>query len=290
MSGPAERSFSVPLPVPFRLEAVVESHGWAELVPWQWQAGVLSRRERIGSSIGLLAISQPRAGQVRVAWRSERGPAPARATLNTLVSRCLSWDWDHAPFLALAERLEPSIGRLVSGGAGRFLRGTSFYEDFLKTVCTINTTWASTQRMVEALVTIVGSGVVPTPRKVLAFGQAALKRRCRLGYRAATVLRCTRRMLADGVLSAAGHGEAADLGYDYLLSLPGIGPYAAAHCRVLLHDFSRLPIDSGVTEHLSATYGLKEKEFERHFEPWGEYRFLGYKLPRIARRIEGGDG
>jgi hypothetical protein len=40
------------------------------------------------------------------------------------------------------------------------------------------------------------------------------------------------------VIDASGEGPPERLDYDYLVSLKGIGPYAAAHCRVLLHDFS----------------------------------------------------
>jgi N-glycosylase/DNA lyase len=282
----SKRTFTFRVPVPFRLDAVVRSHGWYELQPWQWEAGVLSRRERIGPALGIMSMSQPRAEHIRVAWRTKRGPTPHRPAVYRVIARSLSWDWDHIPFLAVANEVEPSLGHLVCGGAGRFLRGTTFYEDFLKTVCTINTTWSSTQRMVGKLVGLVGRGVFPTPEKVLAFGEAALKDECRLGYRAATVFRCTRRMLADGTLTAPGNGDAAALSYAYLMSLPGIGPYAAAHCRVLLHDFSRLPIDSGVTEHLREIVGLKEKQFEPHFSPWGDYRFLGYKLQRLAKKLQ----
>jgi hypothetical protein len=42
----------------------------------------------------------------------------------------------------------------------------------------------------------------------------------------------------------------------HLIGLKGIGPYAAAHCRLLLHDFSRIPIDSSVVAYLRGRYGL----------------------------------
>ena len=53
----------------------------------------------------------------------------------------------------------------------------------------------------------------------------------KLSIRAATVATATRRLLADGVIDAAGEGPPECPGYDYLISLKGIGPYPAAHYR-----------------------------------------------------------
>jgi N-glycosylase/DNA lyase len=284
-SEPRLSRFRLTVPVPFRLEAVVRTHGWVELAPWEWDGETLARRERIGRAAGDLAIRQPAPERLDVTWQARgSADAPSRAAIGAAVARALSWDWDHAPFLAAAATLDPTLHALVAGGAGRFLRGTSFYEDFLKTVCTINTTWTSTEHMSEKLVREVGRGAFPTPRQVLRFGEAELRARCRLGFRAPTVIRCTQRLLDDGALDMLGHGDPARLTYDYLLSLPGIGPYAAAHCRVLLHDFAQLPVDSIMTAHLRDTAGLADG-FADHFGPWGEHAFLGYQLKRVAARL-----
>ena len=273
------------VPVPFRLAAVVRTHGWVHLAPWSWDGETLARPVRLGRAAGELAIRQPAPARLAVTWRPRgAGAVPDAAAIRAAVARVLSWDWDHAPFLAAAATLDPALHALVAGGAGRFLRGASFYEDFLKTVCTINTTWSSTERMSAALVDHVGRGLFPTPRQVLAFGEAGLREHCRVGFRAPVIVRCTERMLADGVMDAIGHGEPAALGYDYLLSLPGIGPYAAAHCRVLLHDFAHLPVDTVMTAHLRDVHGIADG-FVDHFAAWGEHAFLGYQLERVAMRL-----
>jgi len=75
------------------------------------------------------------------------------------VRRWLSADWEPtAAIAALPDRAE-----LIERGGGRMLRGSSFYEDFVKTVLTINTNWSATCRMVAALVTEPGSGAFPGP-------------------------------------------------------------------------------------------------------------------------------
>ena len=101
----------------------------------------------------------------------------------------------------------------------------------------------------------------------------------------ATVASATRRLLADGVNDAAGEGPPECLGYDYLISLKGIGPYAAAHCRVLLHDFSRLPVDSGVIAYLRERYGCDPTEFAASRSSWGPYLALGYRLARLRNKL-----
>jgi 3-methyladenine DNA glycosylase/8-oxoguanine DNA glycosylase len=273
-------------PVPFDLAAVVRTHGWVELAPWRWTAGTLARRERIGGTTGALTIRQPSPTRVVVTWRPDGRPrrADQRAAVHAAVTRALSWDWDCGAVLALARVLEPAAADLLARGGGRLLRGMTFYEDFAKTVCTINTSWAGTVAMAGRLVEQVGRGVFPTPGAVVRFGEARLRQECRLGFRAATLHRATQRLLADGAIDRAGHGRAATLGYDYLLSLFGIGPYAAAHCRVLLHDFSRLPVDSVVVAHARDALGLAPDAVDAHFARWGDYRFLGYRLGRIAAR------
>ena len=85
--------------------------------------------------------------------------------------------------------------------------------------------------------------------------------------------------------SALGEAPPERLGFDYLISLKGIGPYAAAHCRVLLHDFSRLPVDSGVIAYLRERYGCDPTEFAASRSSWGPYLALGYRLARLRNKL-----
>ncbi len=157
------------------------------------------------------------------------------------VRRWLSADWDPAEAIAV---LLGEDGVLIGRGGGRILRCSSFYEDFVKTVLTINTSWSSTCRMAAALVAEPGDGAFPLPEAILDYGEDRLRERAKLGFRAPTVVSATRRMLEDGAIDRNGEGRPE---YDYLIGLKGIGPYAAAHCRLLLHDFSRIPVDLVVT-------------------------------------------
>ena len=175
---------------------------------------------------------------------------------------------------------------LIERGGGRMLRCSSFYEDFVKTVLTINTSWSSTCRMAAALVAEPGEGAFPGPEAVLDYGEERLRERAKLGFRAATVVSATRRLLDDGAIDAAGGGQPERLGHDYLLSLKGIGPYAAAHCRMLLLDFARIPVDSGVIAYLRERHDCGPAEFAASRSSWGPYLGLGYKLTRLREKLE----
>ena len=267
---------------PVDLALTIASHGWGHLAPWRWDAetGRLSRTERVGSRIGTLAVEQSDPSAVAVRW-SGFSAADETELLNR-VRRWLSVEWE--PSAAMAAL--PEAAALIERGGGRMLRGSSFYEDFVKTVLTINTSWSATCRMVAALVAEPGDGAFPGPEALLDYGEERLRERAKLGFRARTIALATRGMLDDGAIAASGEGQIERLEHDYLMSLKGIGPYAAAHCRVLLHDFSRIPIDSVVTAYLRERYDCDPTAFAADRSSWGDYLALGYRLARLRERLE----
>jgi 3-methyladenine DNA glycosylase/8-oxoguanine DNA glycosylase len=198
------------------------------------------------------------------------------------VRRWLSVDWEPAPAMAAL----PDAAALIERGGGRLLRGSSFYEDFVKTVLTINANWSGTRRMAQALVVEPGEGGFPGPEALLNYGEERLRERAKLGFRAHTVIAATRQMLDDGAITAAGDGEPDRLQHEYLVRLNGIGPYAAAHCRVLLHDFSRIPVDSSVVAYLRERYGCDPIEFAAQRASWGGHLALGYRLARLREKLD----
>jgi len=280
----AERSAAgeilLALPFSVDLALTVASHGWAHLAPWRWdpETGVLSRSERVAGRLGAIAVIQrdPAAITIRC---SDLG-ANEEPEVTRRVRRWLSAEWDPAEAIAaLGED-----GALIGRGGGRILRCSSFHEDFVKTVLTINTAWSSTCRMAAALVAEPGGGVFPGPEELLDYGEARLRQRAKLGFRAPTVISATRRMLDDGAIDTAGEGRP---DYEYLLALNGIGPYAAAHCRLLLQDFSRIPVDSVATAYLRERHASDPANFAASHAAWGAYLALGYRLARLREKLDG---
>jgi 3-methyladenine DNA glycosylase/8-oxoguanine DNA glycosylase len=268
---------------PIELGMTVASHGWVHLAPWRWdpEEGRLARAERIGDRLGTIEVAQHRADAVTVGW--EGFGCAEEVEILARVRRWLSADWEPAPAIAAL----PDVAGLIERGGGRMLRGSSFYEDFVKTVLTINTNWSTTCRMAAALVAEPGGGGFPEPAALLDYGEDRLRIQGKLGFRARTLIAATRRMLEDGAITASGEGSPERLDRDYLLGLYGVGPYAAAHCRVLLHDFSQIPVDSSVVGYLRERYGCDPAAFAAERTSWGAYLALGYRLTRLRDRLQG---
>jgi 3-methyladenine DNA glycosylase/8-oxoguanine DNA glycosylase len=266
---------------PIDLALTVASHGWVQLAPWRWdpESGRLARVERIGDRCGSVAVVQSTSCAVVITCE-ELGTADGTEIL-ARVGRWLSADWEPAPAIAAL----PDAAALIERGGGRMLRGSCFYEDFVKTLLTINANWSATCRMAAALVSEPGEGAFPNPQALLDYGEERMRERGKLGFRARSVTAATRRMLDDGAINVDGNGIPDQLSHDYLLGLSGVGPYAAAHCRMLLHDFSRIPIDTSVVAYLRAKYGCDPAEFAVTRSQWGPYLALGYRMARLSDKL-----
>lgn len=273
----------LPLKWPIDLALTVASHGWAWLAPFSWdgERGVLARQERLGKRLGRVAVRQSGGAAIEVTANGFR--AAQAEEVFARVRRWISADWD--PSAAIAALGEHRA--LIERGGGRILRGSTFYEDFAKTVLTINTNWAASCRMVSSLVAEPGGGAFPAPGAILDYGEERLRERAKLGFRAATLARTTRQMLEDGTIDEDGRApDAGRPGYEYLLGLKGVGPYAAAHCCLLLGDFSRIPVDSSVTGYLRQRHGVTPAEFAAGRAAWGSHLGLGYRLTRLAEKLD----
>jgi len=268
------------------LRETVLSHGWVNLAPWKWdnEQGILQRPERL--SIGqkvYVEVTQMSSKELRVRANLSEG-IDGTEELDGVVRRWLSLDWNPKPAISHVNNFSPDIARFIRIGGGRFLRSSTFYEDFVKTVCTMNASWAFTQKATSRLIEEIGDGIFPSPIEIINTGQDFLQKKIRMGYRSKVLFQATDRLLKEGLIYENGKGNEKKINYNNLISLWGIGQYAAAHLMVLLQDFSRIPIDSEVIRYCRKTYGIAEDEIAQYFSKWGKYSFLGYKLDRIISR------
>ena len=73
-----------------------------------------------------------------------------------------------------------------------------------------------------------------------------------------------------------------DDAFKFLLTLPGVGPYAAGNIMQLLGRFSRLALDTESVRHGKAVLGYTGtdrdilKQLEAHYEPFGRHKFRSY--------------
>ncbi len=176
----------------------------------------------------------------------------------------------------LARCIDPEATAILAAGGGRFLRGTTLFEDAVKTLFTTNASWRFTQRMTANVLKLSPSGdTFPSLVDVAAVTEQDVRTTVRCGYRAAYLLQMAQRFREAPEEASLLEG-----------GLPGLGQYGMRHLRMLEGDYSVIPVDSEVRSFCRDQLGCAtDGDIQRSFDAWGDYRFVGYKLMRIARRL-----
>jgi len=273
---------------PVDLRRTLLSHGFVELPPMRLDEGVplLEVTLAVDGKARTVEISPGRRGHARI---SVLGRAPSTRTAEKLVARArhvLALDEDLSAFYELVTD-DPELS-WAAAGAGRMIRAPSVFEDVVKTVCTTNTAWSATRRMVTALVTNLGAAApgerhaFPTPEAMAGADERFYKEVVRSGYRG-PYFRAIATDVAEGRLDLEllldpelPDDEVAAR----LLALPGVGPYATAQMLMLLGRYSRLILDSWSRPKYAQLNGRKasDKTIERRFRRYGQYAGLAFWL------------
>ena len=282
---------------PVNLRRCVMSHGLTHLPPMTVHDG--------GSGFDVV-LSMPRGRPLRTTVRpagKERArittqPSPRsdaqKQAVTAGVRHLLRLDVDLSNLYALLAE-DADLAWAVHG-AGRMLRGQTVFEDVVKTICTTNCAWSGTVRMVSALVAHLGEPALgepadtvhrafPTPAAMAAADEKFYADVVRAGYRGPYLITLAA-AVADGALDleALATASAEDLPDDeleeLLLSLQGVGPYAAAHIMMLLGRHSRLVLDSWTRPTYARLAGRKAKDttIERRFRRYGPWAGLAFWL------------
>lgn len=291
-------------PVDFR--RTLASHGVADLPPlrldpsFRWLEVTLHLP---GGRPRRVRVEEGRPGAATV---TVLGPASEEAEEQAAgaVAHVLRLDEDLSPFYAAAAG-DPELGWVVAG-AGRMIRSPTVFEDVVKTICTTNCAWSATERMVGALVEHLGEPApgapadgpfgraFPSPAAMAAADERFYKDVVRAGYRGA-YLRSLAASVADGSveLEDLARASAEEIPDDEvaarLLSLPGVGPYAAAHVMMMLGRYSRLILDSWTRPKYARLNGgraVKDATIERRFRRYGPYAGLAFWLHLTRDWIE----
>jgi 3-methyladenine DNA glycosylase/8-oxoguanine DNA glycosylase len=127
-----------------------------------------------------------------------------------------------------------------------------------------------------------GKRAFPAPASIAASSPEFLKQTVRVGYRAPAIHQLALRV-ASGQLDLESLKTSSlptlELRKE-LLTINGVGPYAAANLLMILgrHDF--IPIDSYALKMVSQEwYGgepIGAKEVEKRFEKWGEFKGIAF--------------
>ncbi len=221
---------------------------------------------------------------------------PEQSQAKRLLCRMLRLDEDES-MIAAFHRVDP---RWKRSGRGRLMRSPTLFEDILKTVTSCNVTWPGTINMNRRLCEVLGRPTksdgqypfrrtFPTAEKLARTRATTLRGRCRVGYRDGRIIELAKLFR----VSPAGRSKLdpnwfedpetpEDAIHEQLLSMPGIGPYAAANIMQLLGRYGRLPLDSesvrhgrDVLEYVGSDAQVMKK-VAKHFEPFGEHAFRSY--------------
>jgi len=282
------------------LRRVFVSHGLASLPPMRldekaWTFEITVPLAGIGART--LTISQARPGHGLIAVAGGIPDAKVGEAVMRQVRHVLSLDLDLMPFYAVA-RNDPELSWVVDG-AGRMVRSPTVFEDVVKTICTTNTSWGGTTRMVNALVEHLGvkapgapaSGpfgrAFPTPQAMAGAPPTFYKKVVGAGYRAAYLKTLATDVTKGRVdLERLGTVSRNELPDDdvarQLQALPGVGPYAAAHIMLMLGRYDRLILDSWTRPTYARLVGRKapvsDRTIVRRFQRYGPYAGLAFWL------------
>src|SRR5438094_8200443 len=273
---------------PVDLKRTLLSHGFVELPPMRLDEDVplLELTLALNGKARTIEIGPGRRGRARV---TVLGRGPSGRTADELVARVrhvLALDEDLSDFYELVAG-DPDLS-WASAGAGRMLRAPSVHEDVVKTICTTNTAWSATRRMVTALVTNLGTPApggrhaFPTAEAMAGADERFYKEVVRSGYRG-PYFRAIATDVAEGRLDLELLLDPElpdDEVTERLLALPGVGPYATAQMLMLLGRYSRLILDSWSRPKYAQLNGRKatDKTIERRFRRYKQYAGLAFWL------------
>jgi 3-methyladenine DNA glycosylase/8-oxoguanine DNA glycosylase len=271
------------------LRRTLASHGVATLAPqrvdmerWRFETAL-----DLGGTIRTIAVAPGRSGELAVRVGGKVLSARRKAALLATMRRVFALDEDLSVFYELAAS-DPDLA-WVTSGAGRMLRSPTVFEDVVKTVCTTNCAWSATVRMTDALVGQLGAAAsdgrraFPSPEAMADAGPGFYRDVARAGYRGDYLLRLARGV-ADGELDleVLRDPELADAEVEErLLSLPGVGPYAAAHVMLTsLGRHGRLIFDSWTRPAYARLHGrvASDKAISKRFRSYGRYAGLAFWL------------
>lgn len=277
---------------PFSLSSVINSHGWASLAPFSVSSAgeVLHYILELNSGRVIEIEIQPAEKGVTIEL-GDQVNSQEQETVAQTVDWMLGLNQDFSEFYKLAKQ-EPKLKQVVDKAQGRLLRSPTLFEDTVKTILTTNTAWSGTIRMAQALVDQFGAQLdgepskraFPNPRKVAASDEQKLRSQTRLGYRSPYILSLAREITSGELdLEELKTVEIpSEQLHKKLLSIKGVGNYAAANLMMLLGHYGHLAIDSWALKIVSHEWYHGEQigpaEVEQSFERWGEWKGLAYWL------------
>jgi len=283
-------------PADYRLARDVCSYGYFLLAPNHWDPETQSQFRVLDLEAGpaTCRISQraPKAHPRRLKGAPlgvnfDRSLSRAEQTeARAQITRMLCLDTAEAESRAFHK----VDNRWKKSGRARLFRSPTLFEDIIKTVTSCNVAWPSTinmnARLCEALGgrSTTGGYAFPSPAKLARTRAPTLRSRCRVGYRDQRIVDLAKLFKAGKIDETwlTNPATSDDDAFKFLLTLPGVGPYAGGNIMQLLGRYSRLALDTESVRHGKSVLGYTGtdkqilEQLEAHYEPFGAHKFRSY--------------
>ncbi len=292
-------TLQLPARKPFCFTSVVNSHGWCQLAPFTYDESTHTLGYTLRLSSARVIGLKLRDGKDGVSVETDKLNKAEQKEVTDAVNWMFGLDMDFSDFYA-ASRHEPKLARAKKQALGRMLRSPTLFEDVIKTIFTTNTLWVATRNMTRKLVDEFGSSLsggasssrpaveapqtksFPTAESIAASSPGYIQEKIRVGYRAPAI-----HDLAVRVASGKYDLEALKTSplptlelRKELMTIKGVGPYAAANLLLILGRSDFIPIDSWALKLVSHEWykgkPITAKEVEKRFEKWGAYKGLAF--------------
>jgi 3-methyladenine DNA glycosylase/8-oxoguanine DNA glycosylase len=288
---------SLPARKPFNFTSVVNSHGWRQLAPFSYDESSKALSYIFRLSSGRVIELKMNDGKDTLSVETEKLNKKEQKEVTEAVTWMFGLDMDFSAFYA-ASRAEPKLAHAKKQALGRVLRSPTLFEDVIKTILTTNTLWAATINMTRRLVDefgepagrVVASGSeprietksFPAPEAIAASDPETIKEKIRVGYRAPAIHQLAVRISTGQFdLEALKTSSLPTLELrKELMTINGVGPYAAANLLLILGRSDFIPIDSWALKLVSHEWykgkPITAKEVENRFAKWGSYKGLAF--------------
>lgn len=283
---------TIQTPRDFNFWRTVFSHGWCSLQPFlvDRKKRVLSRPFALPGGVHTQCFISGGNSSLKVRVESRRPLSTSqRSQLRSQIRECFRLDESFSEFYAEA-RKHRRYRWIPTMRVGRLLRAPTVFEDAVKMMCTTNCSWSLTETMVGNLTSKLGKLVAPSvfsfpsPEVLAGVSESFLRREIRSGYRSPYLLEFAENVAArklDPESWRTSRLPTEEL-YKQVLSVKGIGAYAAGNILKLLGRYDYLGLDSWVRKQFAQLHrnGRKAKDaaIEKHYKPYGKWKGLLFWL------------
>jgi len=276
---------TLPTPSRFNFVQSITTYGYYGLAPNHWDSDKETLHRPLRTVGGKLLQTTSRFDKKgkRVVVQSDRRLAKSEsAEVKRAIARMLRLDED----LTGWQKLHPQAKKQ---GFGRLFRSPDLFEDVIKTITGCNVTWSNTKSMNRLLCEHYGDGGFPTPAKLARLKPDTLKKKCKVGYRADSIIRLAK-AVETGTLDLHALDDPTrptDELFNAFKAIHGVGDYAAGNLLQCVGKYDRVAIDSETYRHFREITGKPtpqdpaglrrlHKKIEAHYDQYAPYQFLAY--------------